>query len=42
MKTGTEEKKDGEVPSDFDGGEEKPIEKKKDTFKFFDNKLLDV
>lgn len=41
-KTGTEEKKDGEATPDFDNGEEKPIEKKKDTFKFFDNKILDV
>ena len=41
MKTGTEEKKNVEVSSDFDGEEEKP-EEKKDALKFFDNKLLDV
>ena len=41
VKTGTEEKKNVEVSSDFDGEEEKP-EEKKDALKFFDNKLLDV
>ena len=41
VKTGTEENKNVEVSSDFDGEEEKP-EEKKDALKFFDNKLLDV
>ena len=41
VKTGTEEKKNVEVSSDFDGEEEK-AEEKKDALKFFDNKLLDV
>ena len=45
-KAGTEEKKDGDLP-DFGNDEEnkpeeKPVEKKKDTFKFFNNKILDV
>ena len=45
VKTGTEEKKDGEAKPDFGDEEEKTAAKpdeKKDTLKFFDNKLLDV